>query len=115
LLVRSGDGLKIVGRVSELINVAGRKVNPAQIEAELLRVTGVREAVVFGRKSAQRYEEVAACVVAPDGPNESELLRECRSRLSSWQVPKRIFIVDRIPINERGKTSRRELGERFAR
>jgi len=34
--------------------------------------------------------------------------------LSSWQVPKRIFIVDAIPVNERGKVSRRELARRFA-
>jgi acyl-CoA synthetase (AMP-forming)/AMP-acid ligase II len=34
--------------------------------------------------------------------------------LSGWQVPKRIFILDAIPLNERGKISRRELERRFA-
>jgi acyl-CoA synthetase (AMP-forming)/AMP-acid ligase II len=33
--------------------------------------------------------------------------------LSAWQVPKQIFIVDEIPVNERGKISRRELARRF--
>ena len=43
--------LTIVGRVSDVINVAGKKVNPAEIEAQLLRFEGVRQAVVFGRST----------------------------------------------------------------
>lgn len=114
LLSRSGDGFRIVGRVSDVINVAGKKVNPAEVEAELLRFDGVRAAVVFGRESVLRNEEVAACVAASAGVRETELLEFCRQRLSGWQVPKRIFFVDEIPANERGKISRRELAERFS-
>ena len=114
LLSRGGDGLKIVGRISDLINVAGKKVNPAQIEEQLLKVPGVREAIVFGRKSSQRNEEVTACVVGDATVNESDLLEFCRKHLSGWQVPKRIFIIDQIPVNERGKISRKELAARFA-
>jgi acyl-CoA synthetase (AMP-forming)/AMP-acid ligase II len=33
--------------------------------------------------------------------------------LSGWQVPKRIFLVADVPINERGKISRRELAAHF--
>jgi len=114
LLVRSKDGFKIVGRVSDVINVAGKKVNPAEVEAELLRFAGVRAAVVFGRESIRRNEEVAACVAAENGVNEAELLEFCRQRLSGWQVPKRIFFLDEIPANERGKVNRRELARRFS-
>jgi acyl-coenzyme A synthetase/AMP-(fatty) acid ligase len=115
LLTAHRDGFKIAGRLSDLINVAGKKVNPAEVEAQLLAAPGVREAVVFGRQSALRNEEVAACVVADDSVEEAALLRLCRERLSGWQVPKRIFLVPKIPVNERGKTSRRELAARFAR
>src|SRR5216110_1337256 len=114
LLSRTANGFRIVGRVSDVINVAGKKVNPEEVEAHLLRCSGVRQAVVFGRASALRNEEVAACVVALPGLSEADLLEFCRGRLSSWQVPKRIFIVDSIPVNERGKISRRELARRFA-
>ena len=75
LLARRGDGFRIVGRVSDVINVAGKKVNPAEVEADLLALAGVREAVVFGRESALRYEEVAACVVAESHVAEADLLR----------------------------------------
>jgi acyl-CoA synthetase (AMP-forming)/AMP-acid ligase II len=114
LLSKTANGFRIVGRVSDVINVAGKKVNPAEVEAHLLRFSGVRQAVVFGRASALRNEEVAACVVASPGLSEADLLEFCRGRLSSWQVPKRIFTVDAIPVNDRGKISRRELARRFA-
>jgi acyl-coenzyme A synthetase/AMP-(fatty) acid ligase len=111
------SGFKIVGRVSDVINVAGKKVNPAEVEAHLLRFSGVRQAVVFGRPAgagALRNEEVTACVVTTPDVSETELLQFCRGALSTWQVPKRIFIMDAIPANERGKISRRELSRRFS-
>jgi long-chain acyl-CoA synthetase len=116
LLARHGSGFKIVGRVSDVINVAGKKVNPVEIEARLLSFPGVRQAVAFGRPAAAglRNEEVAACVVADASLDENELLEFCRNGLSAWQVPKRIFMVDSIPANERGKISRRELAKRFS-
>jgi acyl-CoA synthetase (AMP-forming)/AMP-acid ligase II len=116
LLARHDSALKIVGRISDVINVAGKKVNPAEVEAHLLRFKGVRQAVVFGRPTGAglRNEEVAACVLTSPGVSESDLLRFCRTALSGWQVPKRIFIVDIIPTNERGKISRRELAQQFS-
>jgi acyl-CoA synthetase (AMP-forming)/AMP-acid ligase II len=116
LLERHDSALKIVGRISDVINVAGKKVNPAEVEAHLLRFKGVRQAVVFGRPTGAglRNEEVAACVRASPDVSESDLLRFCRTALSGWQVPKRIFIVDMIPTNERGKISRRELARQFS-
>jgi acyl-CoA synthetase (AMP-forming)/AMP-acid ligase II len=113
LLARRGSGFKIAGRISDVINVAGKKVNPAEVEAHLLRFAGVRQAVVFGFPSLLRNEEVAACVVADVDFTEASLLEFCRAELSAWQVPKRIFLVHEIPVNERGKTSRRELARRF--
>jgi len=114
LLVSVGDGFKIVGRVSDVINVAGKKVNPAEIEETLLRFPGIRQAIAFGRESAVRNEEVAACVMGDVDVDGGCLLEFCRKNLSAWQVPKRIFIVESIPTNERGKISRRELAKRFA-
>src|SRR5439155_2435705 len=106
LLEQHDSGFKIVGRVSDVINVAGKKVNPAEIEERLLHFRGVRQAVAFGRPAAAglRNEEVAACIVADVDPStelrtslrEADLLEFCRSGLSAWQVPKRIFILDSI-------------------
>ena len=114
LLTRRTGGFAIVGRVSDIINVAGKKVNPAEVEAVLLDFPGVREAAVFGLTSTLRNEEVAACIVADESVREEDLLEHCRRRLSGWQAPKRIFFLAAMPVNERGKISRRVLAERFA-
>src|SRR5207302_9744838 len=92
----------------------GKKVNPVEVEAHLLRFRGVQQAVVVGRASALRNEEVVACVVASPGVVEADLLDFCRRAVSGWQVPKRVFIVDAIRAMARGKISRRELARRFA-
>ncbi|HEY4272443.1 MAG TPA: class I adenylate-forming enzyme family protein [Candidatus Udaeobacter sp.] len=116
LLARHNSALKIVGRISDVINVAGKKVNPAEVEAYLTRFEGVRQAIVFGcpKDAGLRNEEVAACVLASPQVSKNDLLRFCRTGLSPWQVPKRIFILDAFPANERGKISRRELAQRFS-
>jgi acyl-CoA synthetase (AMP-forming)/AMP-acid ligase II len=114
LLVERDPGFRIVGRVSDVINVAGKKVSPAEVEAVLLQFEGVREAIVFGKESTLRNEEVAACVVAKGEIVESELLDFCRGRLSGWQVPKRIVFLSEMPVTERGKISRRVLAEQYA-
>ena len=117
LLARTERGFKIVGRISDVINIAGKKVNPGEVEARIIGFPGIKQAVVFGRPAAAgalRNEEVAACVVADVELRENNLLELCRKTLSPWQVPKRIFIVDAIPTNERGKISRRDLARQFS-
>ncbi len=92
-------------------------MNPGEVEAHIIGFPGIKQAVVFGRPAAAgalRNEEVAACVVADVDLREKNLLELCRKTLSPWQVPKRIFIVDAIPTNERGKISRRDLARRFS-
>jgi long-chain acyl-CoA synthetase len=114
LLEKTPTGYRIVGRASDLINVAGKKVSPAEVEAQIVRCPGVREAVVFAGESPRRNQEVIACVVVAAGHTEAQLLAHCRARLSACQMPRRIFLVDRIPVNERGKVNRRELARRYA-
>jgi acyl-CoA synthetase (AMP-forming)/AMP-acid ligase II len=113
-LVRMGErGMYLAGRATDVINIAGRKLNPAEVEARLARCPGVRQVVVFGVASALRNEEAVACVSGSGGAEE--ILRYARSVLSGWQVPKDIWLVDEMPVNERGKVSRRELAQAYTR
>lgn len=112
-LIRTTErGLILVGRVSDVINIAGRKLNPLEVESRLATVPGVRQVVVFGVRSPVRGEEAVACV-AGTGLARDSFLRHCRERLSPWQVPRDVWIVPEIPVNERGKISRRALAEQF--
>lgn len=111
LLAEEAGGFVVRGRLSDFINVAGRKVAPAEIESVLQAAPGVREAVVLGLPAANRGEEVAAVVT---GEATEEALRHfCAQALPAWQVPKRWFFWDRIPVNARGKVSRADLRSRI--
>ena len=108
----SKHGLKIVGRASDIINVAGRKLSPASVEQRLLEFPGVRQAVVFGVPCALRGEEAIACV-AGEGIDAAGVLRHCHECLSPWQVPRDVWIVPEIASNDRGKISRRQLAAQY--
>lgn len=102
-------GWRIVGRISDTINVAGRKVNPAEVERALLQHSSVVEAAVFGVPDPSRGEVVVAWVVVRGGVAAEELMRHCAPLLATWQSPREIRLVDALPVNARGKISRREL------
>jgi long-chain acyl-CoA synthetase len=108
---RENNEIALVGRVGDLINTAGKKVNPREIEQVLLQMNGVREAKVYGEPAGARGEVVAAAVVAdPDVTRES--VREfCRQRLSSHKVPRIVKLIESIPVDERGKVRRSVLAE----
>jgi acyl-CoA synthetase (AMP-forming)/AMP-acid ligase II len=112
LVKRTERGLYLVGRTSDVINVAGRKLNPLEVEARLAEFPGVRQAVVFGIESALRGEEPIACV-AGEGLTRDALLRFCQETLSAWQVPRDVWLVGEIPANERGKINRRALAASY--
>ncbi len=113
-LVRRGvRGLYLAGRTSDVINVAGRKLNPLEVEARIAAYPGVAQVVVFGVASALRGEEPVACV-AGAGLDAAAVQRFCHETLSPWQVPRAVWIVAEIPANERGKISRRALAARYA-
>jgi acyl-CoA synthetase (AMP-forming)/AMP-acid ligase II len=92
--------------------VAGRKLNPHEVEARLAEFPGVKQAVVFGVQSALRGEEPVACIAGEDLARDA-ILRFCQEKLSSWQVPRDVWLVNEIPTNERGKVSRRSLAESY--
>jgi acyl-CoA synthetase (AMP-forming)/AMP-acid ligase II len=115
LLRCTEGGLYLAGRASELINIAGRKLNPLELEQRLTECAGVKQAIVFGVPSALRGEEPIACIVAEHGTDAGAVFRYCQASLSQWQRPKDIWIVPEIPVNERGKISRRALAAEYLR
>ena len=109
LVRRTPQGFVLAGRVSDFINVAGRKLNPTEIEVRLREIPGVRDAMVFGVPSALRGEEPVACVAGD--VSAAVLRRFCTANLAAWQAPRDFWIVDALPFDKRGKLGRRALAE----
>jgi acyl-coenzyme A synthetase/AMP-(fatty) acid ligase len=101
------------GRLSDLINVAGRKVSPETIERALLAHPRVRECLVFGApgRDEQRTDLIVAVVAG--GAGEMELKQFLLETLPSWQLPRRWQFVESLPAGPRGKISRAEWRRQF--
>lgn len=111
LLEKRPGGYRICGRVSDFINVAGRKVNPAEIEQVLGSIPEVDSVIVVGLPVGSRGEEIGACYV---GRAEIDTLRRgCARALPSWQVPRHWLRLEEMPVNSRGKISREDLRKRL--
>jgi long-chain acyl-CoA synthetase len=107
-----GDGyFFLVDRLKDMINVAGLKVYPAEVEDVLYGHAGVSEAAVIGAEDAVTGERVEARVVARPGHAVSEeaLLAHCRREIASYKVPSRVEFVASLPKNATGKVLRRML------
>jgi malonyl-CoA/methylmalonyl-CoA synthetase len=110
------DGyLQITGRLRDLIITGGMNVYPREVELALEQHPDVVRAAVVGLRSERWGEEVVAALVpGPQGsPAEAELLDFARERLAPFKCPKRILIVDELPVNPLGKVVTGEVRKLF--
>jgi long-chain acyl-CoA synthetase len=106
------DGyLYITGRKKLLINVAGYKVDPLEVEAVLSRHPNVQESVVMGVAHAGAGERIKAVVVCKDpGACSAESLIEfAAAHLAEYKVPKTVEFRTEIPRSPLGKVLRKYL------
>jgi long-chain acyl-CoA synthetase len=93
------DGfLFLSGRKTAVINVAGRKVFPEEIEAVLNRHPAVRESRAYGRLHSHLGEIIEAELVLTQPETNLDTVRDyCRSHLASFKVPSSLHVVNSLP------------------
>jgi long-chain acyl-CoA synthetase len=102
--------LVLTGRVSQFINVAGRKVQPEEVEEVLRGMPAVTDVRVIAAPDPARGQQIAACIVAAETDRNVLAVRQfCAARLAVYKLPRVIVWLDRIPVTERGKTDRARL------
>ena len=104
--------LRLRGRVSSFVNIAGRKVQPDEVEAVLRTMPGIADVRVVAAPDARRGQQIVACIVVDGRASAITTLvirRYCAERLASYKVPRAIVFVERIPLTARGKTDRAAL------
>lgn len=111
LVEQDGEWLRILGRASEIINVGGYKVFPAEVESVLLEMDNVEDAVVFGLDHPITGKMVAVKVKLgkEEGLRDfkARMLAFCKDRLQSFKIPGKIMLTDETTYNERFKRMRR--------
>ncbi len=101
------------GRIKELINRAGEKISPHEVDAALLSHPAVQEAVAIAVPHPIYGEEVEAVVALKPGMavSEAQLIAHAAERIARFKVPKAIRFVPAVPRSATGKIQRRRLLE----
>ncbi|HJX27430.1 MAG TPA: condensation domain-containing protein, partial [Thermoanaerobaculia bacterium] len=106
------DGvIEFLGRIDHQVKIRGVRIEPAEIEAALVRHLAVREAVVLvhdeGGPTGKRL--VAYVVLEGEAPSSEELRSFLASSLPEAMLPSVIVPLDRMPLTPHGKVDRRVL------
>jgi long-chain acyl-CoA synthetase len=103
--------LFMTGRIKDIINIAGIKISPFEVESVLNEHPLVANAVVVAAEDKLYGEVVKAFVVLREegGLSERELVKYASQHLMSFQVPKQVVFVGEFPLNNMGKVDRKAL------
>jgi malonyl-CoA/methylmalonyl-CoA synthetase len=104
--------LSILGRAKDLVISGGLNVYPAEVEAALDALPGVRASAVIGVPHPDFGEAVVACVVG--AVEEAAVRAGLRDRLAAFKVPKRVIVMADLPRNAMGKVQKAELRQVYA-
>jgi len=106
----NGDYIKILGRKSEMINVGGEKVYPAEIESVIQKFDNISEVTAFAEKHPITGQIVCVKIKLISFENHKDFKRRlkkyCREKMPSFQVPVKIGLLTEKLHNERYKKLR---------
>ncbi len=106
-----GDWFRILGRVTDLINVGGQKVYPAEVENVILSVEDVEDVAVFGEAHSLLGQIIVAKVVSNRDEDAATLKRRvraaCREKLAAFKVPAKVLRSSGPLYTSRQKKSRK--------
>ncbi len=113
IAVKDSEGyFTIKGRNQDFVNVAGKKVDPKEVEEVILHYSQIEDVAVYGVMSKKTNMEVLCCAIVSDNDiNIEELKIFLQEKLSSYKLPQRIYKFNQLPRNASGKVLRRQLIE----
>lgn len=108
--ISTDNHLFMTGRVKDIINIAGIKISPFEVEMVVNEHPAVEQSIVVAFEDAVYGEVVKAYIKLRDTAiTERELVRYAAQHLMSYQVPKNIEFVKEFPLNTMGKIDRKKL------
>jgi long-chain acyl-CoA synthetase len=108
-----GEYFKILGRTSEIINVGGEKVYPAEIESILQQMDGVESVAILGEKNSITGTLIKAKIKLkreePLADFRQRMQVFCKGKLSPFKIPQKIVLTQDELHSERFKKIRKEM------
>jgi len=106
---RPEDPLVYLGRLDHQIKVMGHRVEIGEIEAALRDASGVDAAIAIGWPLTESGAGGIAAFLADPGADVRALREELAERLPEYMVPRRIELLDELPLNANGKFDRKAM------
>jgi acyl-CoA synthetase (AMP-forming)/AMP-acid ligase II len=105
--------VRIVGRLKDMIIVGGFNVYPAEVENVLLGHDDIGQVAVIGIPDDRLGEVPMAWVVAAPGraPDPDGIVAWSREHMANYKAPRRVAVVDGLPLNAAGKVQKTVLRE----
>ncbi len=104
------ERFKLLGRADDVVKIAGKRVDLAEVQEKIRQIKEVEEALVLTlpEVSGRRQEIVALVVGSLDRQTIRQHLADC---LESYALPRHILLVENIPVTPAGKIDRRQIDE----
>jgi acyl-CoA synthetase (AMP-forming)/AMP-acid ligase II len=97
-----GEWLRILGRDSDLINVAGQKVYPAEVEEMILDLDNIRDVAVYGEPHALLGQVVVARVATIEPESVASLKQRIRTegalQVAAFKLPTKVVLADETDL-----------------
>jgi len=110
------DGYYFISdRLKRMINAAGLKVWPAQVEAAMYQHPAIKECCIIASPDERKGETVKAVVVLKaeaSATTGAEIIDWMRARMAAYKVPRRVEFIDALPRTPSGKIQWRSLQEK---
>jgi acyl-CoA synthetase (AMP-forming)/AMP-acid ligase II len=106
------DGLRVMlDRVKDIVKSGGENVSSLRVEAVLHQHPDVEKAAVVGLTHEKWGEAVTAFVIPTDGAelDVAAVTAFCRERLAGFESPKRVVVVQELPVTVGGKVLKHKL------
>lgn len=108
------DGYLIFqGREDDIINCGGVKISLFKIEYILKEIDGVEDAVVISLDNDVRGKDICAFIVPKGKISRKYIIDQLKKRIIDIEIPRKIFFLKDIPLNNIGKIDIKELKRRI--
>lgn len=100
--------LFIENRREDIIISGGKNVSKLEVENEIRKIIGVEDVYVFGSKD-NHWGQIVCALIQSTSVSEEKINLELKKNLSSYKIPKKFFFTEKIPKNDLGKISKKEI------
>ena len=104
------DGnIEFVGRIDDQVKIRGFRIELGEIENQLLKIKGIKEAVVIDRSDMQGEKYLCAYITSEEAMEILSVRHELSKEIPAYMIPSYIFQIDKLPLTSNGKIDKKVL------